>query len=57
MGVLSKPPTKSWRRGQWPTVYHQPYATLARATTKIGLANLVTNMHRLVRLQRHPALG
>jgi hypothetical protein len=28
---------------------------LARATTKIGLANLVTNMRRLLWLQRQPA--
>ncbi|SER87260.1 Transposase DDE domain-containing protein, partial [Pseudovibrio axinellae] len=26
----------------------------ARATTKIGLANLVYNMHRMVQLQRMP---
>ena len=30
---------------------------LARATTKIGLANLVHNMRRLLRLQRQPALA
>jgi hypothetical protein len=30
---------------------------LARATTKIGLANLVTNMRRLLWLQRQPALA
>jgi transposase, IS5 family len=30
---------------------------LARATTKIGLANLVTNLHRLVWLERQPALA
>ena len=30
---------------------------LARATTKIGLANLVTNMRRLVWLERQPALA
>ena len=30
---------------------------LARATTKIGLANLVTNMRRLLWLDRQPALA
>jgi transposase, IS5 family len=30
---------------------------LARATTKIGLANLVTNMRRLLWLKRQPALA
>ncbi len=30
---------------------------LARATTKIGLANLVHDMRRLVRLERQAALG
>ncbi|MDF2782349.1 MAG: hypothetical protein K0S96_2154, partial [Geminicoccaceae bacterium] len=30
---------------------------LARATTKIGLANLVTNMRRLLWLERQPALA
>jgi transposase, IS5 family len=30
---------------------------LARATTKIGLANLVTNMRRLVWLEHQPALA
>jgi IS5 family transposase len=30
---------------------------LARATTKIWLANLVTNMRRLVWLERQPALA
>ena len=30
---------------------------LARATTKIGLANLVHNMRRLAWLERQPALA
>ena len=30
---------------------------LARATTKIGLANLVHNMRRLIWLERQPALA
>jgi transposase, IS5 family len=30
---------------------------LPRATTKIGLANLVTNMRRLLWLERHSALA
>ena len=30
---------------------------LARATTKVGLANLVTNMRRLLWLDRQPALA
>ena len=30
---------------------------LARATTKIGLANLVYNMRRLIWLERHAALA